>query len=400
MSVSPSKNAPLRGVSIPNLGYRFLLLCIISSLSACSGLAYYAQSVSGHVELMLKRRDIETILRRNQAPDALKARLKTALAIRRFASEKLALPDNASYRSYVGLDRDYVVWNVFAAPELSLEPRSWCFPIIGCLQYRGYFSKASAQREAERLREQHFDVYVGGVAAYSTLGWFDDPLLNTMLRWDDRRLARVIFHELAHQRVYAQNDSTFNESFATVVADAGLKRWMAHMDEAQRKAYSKSERIDREFLGLVMRTRDRLRALYDSTRSAPAKRRRKAEIFSDFRERYRQLRSSWGEYHGYDAWMNEDLNNAKIASVATYHDYVPQLKAVLDHLQGDFTRFYGYAERLAAMTSDARHRCFDALASAATDAWDAGASDACPTLAVARMPQAASRVSRRAMTEP
>jgi len=202
---------------------------------------------------------------------------------------------------------------------------------------------------------------VGGVAAYSTLGWFDDPLLSSMLRWDDSRLAKVVFHELAHQQIYAADDTVFNESFATAVAQVGLTLWLDGLEEPQRLAAIQSETRDAEFVTTVIRARDALAELYRSTRSPADKRARKGEIFDQLRRDYGILRAAWGGYEAYDNWMNADLNNAKIASLASYHDFVDELKRVLAALNGDFERFYGYADLLAQMSVGARHRCLESI---------------------------------------
>jgi predicted aminopeptidase len=346
--------------------FRLLTLAGLLMVGACSTLHYYGQSISGHLSLMAKRRPIETVLNDPASGPRLKQRLHLAETIRSFASAELRLPENRSYLSYVDVEREYVLWNLFAAPEFSLEPLRWCFPVAGCLEYRGFFSKRAAEHDAERLRLQGHDVFVSGVAAYSTLGWFDDPILSTMLRWDDARLARVIFHELAHQHLYIPGDTTFNESFATAVAREGVKRWLQQTaDPTLAEAVANEERRDTQFLELVMRTRRRLEVIYGASMAVPELRHEKREIFEDLRREYTGLKQSWGGYDGYDDWMDIDLNNAKIASVVTYNDYVGAFESILAAVDDRIVDFYRYVERLARLPAARRHDCLDAFRSGA-----------------------------------
>lgn len=332
-----------------------LALALSGATAACSTANYYRQAIGGHLQVMLKREAIEKVLARPDTPAALRRKLELVRSARGFASSALGLPDNDSYRSYTDLGRPYVVWNVFATPALSLEPVSSCFLFVGCLSYRGYFDPADAALAGERLRRSGHDVFVGGVAAYSTLGWFDDPVLNTMLVWDDARIVEVIFHELAHQRIYAPDDSVFNESFATALAEAGLARWAAanpagHWLDPERQAR------DAAFYDLLLRYRARLETAYASGDDA-VKRARKTELFDRLREDYAKLKDRFGGYTGYDDWMARDLNNAKLSSVATYHDYVPGFRSILARTNGDFERFYALVEVMTSWTAERRRRC-------------------------------------------
>lgn len=328
-----------------------LLAVVLTPLSGC----YLLQAAGGQLQLTLRRQPIEQLLGDERTSPALRERLAYVAEARRFASQTLALPDNDSYRSYADLRRPFVVWNVFAAEEFSVEPRSWCFPIAGCVVYRGYFSEQQAWRYARQLRRRGLDVAVGGVAAYSTLGHFADPVLNTMLGWDDARLAGTLFHELAHQVAYVPGDSQFNESFATVVEEAGLQRWLEAraQPELLQGWYQQRER-NAQFIELLLQTRQRLEELYASTLPAPQMRERKQEEFGALKLRYAALKEEWGGYAGYDSWFAQTLSNAHLVSAATYYGCVPGLQRVLDEVGGDLPRFYARVQELAKAGEDAR----------------------------------------------
>ncbi len=330
-------------------------LGLTSASAACSTVDYYRQAIGGHLHVMLKREAIESVLARPDTPAALRRKLELVSTAREFASRELGLPDNDSYRAYTDLGRPYVVWNVFATPALSLEPVTSCFLFVGCLSYRGYFDAADALRAGERLRQSGHDVFIGGVAAYSTLGWFDDPVLNTMLVWDDARIVEVIFHELAHQRIYAPDDSVFNESFATALAQAGLARWAAADPQNRRLDPDRLAR-DAAFYDLLLSYRSRLEAAYASGDEA-TQRARKAALFDALRADYASLKERFGGYTGYDNWMATDLNNAKLSSVATYHDYVPGFRFILAKTNNDFERFYTLVETMTSWTAERRRLC-------------------------------------------
>ncbi len=330
-----------------------LLRCLLPALLAglttgCATLHYYGQSVHGQLELLAARRPIPEVLADPGTPEAVRRQLQTLQAARRFAIRELGLPADDSYTRYADLGRPYVVWSVVATPEFSLEPRTWCFPVFGCMAYHAWFSYPDAVDEARRLRAAGYDVMVAGVAAYSTLGWFDDPLLNTMLGWDEPTLVGLLFHEKAHQLLYVPGDTAFNEAFATTVQQAGVRRWMqACAPRCDRRAYRQGLRRARAFTRLVLETRRRLMALYASGQTPAAMRRAKREIFRDMRRAYRVLRSRWNGYAGYDHWMFQDLNNAMLASVATYDEWVPAFQVLLRRADGDLPRFYAAARRLA-----------------------------------------------------
>lgn len=349
------------------LAIHVLLMTALASspmwLGGCATIAYYAQSVSGQMEVLNQRRDVQRILADPDTPPDLRRQLALALQVRAFAVAELALPDNGSYRSYTDLQRPYVVWNVFATPALSLEPLRWCYPFAGCVSYRGYFERGEAESFARRLRHRGYDVFVGPVPAYSTLGWFDDPLLNTMIHWPEPELAGLLFHELAHQKLYVKGDSAFNESFATLVERVGVRRWMlANAKQPAYRAYQRRRAYEAQFIKLVLNIRARLAALYRSDASTDEKHLRKRELFVHMRSRYETLRRSWDGYGDFDGWMAQELNNAQIASVATYHRYVPAFERLLARHGGDLQSFYRAAASLAALPAAKRTAQLHALA--------------------------------------
>ena len=282
--------------------------------------------------------------------------MAAASAIRQFATDELALPDNNSYRSYVDIGRDFVTLAVFAAPEFSLTPRTWCFPVFGCVPYRGYFSEKSAAETAVELRRQGLDVYLTGITAYSTLGWSSDPLLSTMFSQDETYLAGLVFHELAHQRVYVDDDFAFNEAFAVAVETTGVRKWLrAAGDRAGLRRYEADRKRRAEFLALVSRTGDELRRVYDGAGSAEQKRAAKADAIERLRMRYRQMRDRrWGGYRKYDAWFDAPINNAKLAATSVYSDGVPAFLRLFELCSGDYPRFYEFVRRFGAL--DKAHR--------------------------------------------
>lgn len=342
---------------------RVLLLAAVAALSGCGNLGYYWQSVGGQLEIWQREAPIERLLADPQLDPQLKAQLERVLRIRDYASRELGLPDNRSYRAYADLARPFVVWNVFAAPEFSIEAKQWCFPFAGCVGYRGYFSEAEARAHAQALAAGGYDVHVGGVPAYSTIGWFADPVLNTFIRYPEPELARLLFHELAHQVVYVRDDSVFNESFATVVEQAGVERWLAtHGSSEDRLRFAQLQRFRADFRALVTRARSDLAALYAGPASPEEKRRRKAEVFAAMKQTYAAQRQDWGGFAGYDRWFARPLGNAHIASVAIYTRQVPAFQALLRQHGGDLPKFYAAVRELAALPRAERNARLAALA--------------------------------------
>lgn len=328
------------------------------------GPGYYWQSVTGHLKLMHAARPVQDWLDDPATPPALQQRLQLTQRIRRFAVTELGLPDNASYRRYADLHRKAAVYNVVAAPALSLRLQQWCFPVAGCVGYRGYYDEQEARAFAAAL-DNDLDVAVYPVPAYSTLGWMNwaggDPLLNTFIGYPEGELARLIFHELAHQVVYAPGDTVFNESFATAVERLGGARWLAQTDEAARKAYAEFDSRRQAFRALTRATRDRLASLYaDPWLDETTKRTRKAELMQDFRDRYALLRQAWGGYKGYDAWVAQ-ANNASFGAQAAYDLWVPAFEALFEREGRDFARFYDAVRALADLPAAERQTALQAL---------------------------------------
>jgi predicted aminopeptidase len=334
---------------------------VAALLASCSTLDYYTQAAQGQLELLSDAKPIDDWLADPGTTPKLRLRLETARQIRRFAVQDMALPDNSSYTNYASLQRPYVLWNVVATPELSLTPLQWCFPVAGCVNYRGYYNKADAQAYARGLRAEGKDVEVGGVPAYSTLGWFSDPLISTFIHYPDGELARLIFHELAHQVVYVAGDSQFNESFASSVEEAGVERWLARFgNPAMREAFDKYSARKRDFLALLLRYRRELEVTYASHEPDARKRATKVRLFAALKNEYQVLKASWGGYAGYDRFFAEPLSNAHLASIATYNDFVPAFRALLQR-EKNFGAFYAAVRRIAALDRTERHRVLKAL---------------------------------------
>ena len=329
-------------------------------------MGYYVQAIGGQMELMRKARPIPEVIADAATSAELKHKLERVVQIRNFASQSLGLPDNDSYRRYADLQRPFVVWNVFAAPELSVEPKEWCFPFAGCVGYKGYFAEVDAQRFAAELRTQRYDVYTGGVPAYSTLGWFKDPVLNTFIRYPEAEIARLIFHELAHQVAYAKGDTTFNESFAVAVEEEGVRRWLAaHGNAEQKSAFDQAQVYRRAFLDIVAQYRTRLAQLYAEPLNPEAMRAQKAQAFAKMRADYLALKQNLGGFSGYDWWFNQPLNNAQLASVAIYNQLVPAFTALLRSSGADLPAFYAEVKRLASLKQSERDTAMQALRPAA-----------------------------------
>ena len=342
------------------------LLGVCVLLSGCADTGYYAQSVKGHLQLMHAAKPVATWLDDPATPAPLKIRLALAQRIRNFAASDLGLPDNASYHRYADLQRKAVVWNVVAAPPLSLKLKTWCFPVAGCVGYRGYFSEVDAQAEAAALQAQGLEVSVYGVPAYSTLGWMNwaggDPLLNTFIAYPEGELARLVIHELAHQMVYVQGDTAFNESFATAVERIGGARWLAtHASDAVRQEYATLDTRRTAFRALTRDTRKALAAVYDPAGplagDPAAQAAQKAVVMDNFRAAYQRLRVAWGADNprtaGYDAWVAR-ANNASFAVQAAYDEQVPAFMALFEREGRSFPRFYAAVRQLSQLPKPER----------------------------------------------
>ncbi|MGE8066867.1 aminopeptidase [Pseudomonas sp. NPDC089569] len=332
-------------------------------LNGCSSVSYYSQLASGQWQLLRAREPVSSVIADPQRDQQLRMHLAQSQKARTFASQQLHLPDNQSYRLYADIGRPYVVWNVFVTPEFSLKPQNHCFPVAGCVAYRGYYSQGAARGEAALQRQKGMDVWIGGVEAYSTLGWFSDPIMNSMMGWGDERLATLIFHELAHQRFYVKDDTEFNESFATFVEQEGTRQWRAwralppdNGDQTRRRD---------QFTQLILDTRSRLEHLYTQPLPPEQMRQRKTAEFERLRGEYRQLRDSqWAGDTRYDAWINAPMNNARLLPFGLYDQWVPAFAALFKQTDGDWVRFYGAVEKLGGMPVDERKAALKTLASA------------------------------------
>ena len=327
------------------------------ALTGCQTIQYYNQAISGQHRILQGRQPISKITADPNSSEILRQRLTFIMKVRAFAEDDLQLPVANNYLTYVDLKRPYVAWNVVATPEFSMVPKTWCYPLVGCAAYRGYFAKADARQYAESLQVQGYDVHVGGVRAYSTLGWFDDPVLSTFLRRSRASAAALLFHELAHQVLYAPDDTTFNESFATLVEQEGLRRWQkASGISAIYSEYLENYRRQEQFIKLVFEHRQKLVLLYQTDLTPAEKRIKKASIFATLRDEFYHLKSTHAGLAGYDNWMNRPLNNAKISGVVAYHDFVPAFSKILADKGGDLVEFYETCRRLAQENKVDRHR--------------------------------------------
>ena len=338
------------------------VLILGAFIAGCANLPYYLQSVRGQLDIWSRQNDIEAVIASPETAEPLRQKLRTVLEIRDFASTELALPQNASYRTYANLGRPFALWNVFAAPEFSIKPRQWCFLFAGCVNYRGYFDRTDADGFAAGVADEGYDVFIGGVPAYSLLGYFPDPVLSTFIGYRTPHLARLLFHELAHQVVYVRDDSVFNESFAVAVEIEGMKRWLARSgDEHAKTGFARRQRIRDDFARLIEKHRGRFEALY-RTRIAPeAMRGRKAQILGELEQEYRALKQGWGDYPGYDRWFAQKPNNAQLASIAIYTQRVPAFQALLAREGNDLARFYAAVKELAALPKEQRDERLGAL---------------------------------------
>ena len=347
-----------------------VLLLVAAALAAgcarTSGPGYYWQSLTGHADLMWRARPVAEWLADPATPEALRQRLELAQRVRAFAASELGLPDNASYRRYADLGRRAAVYNVVAAPPLSLELKTWCFPVAGCVGYRGYYREADARAFADSLGSD-LEVAVYPVPAYSTLGWMNwvggDPLLNTFIHYPEGELARLVFHELAHQVVYVKDDTAFNESFATAVERIGVQRWLATASTpAARAEYAAFDQRRTAFRELTRAVRGRLQAVYaDPTLDEDAKRARKQAVMDDFRREYAALKAFWGGFSAFDAWVAR-ANNALLGAQGAYDRFVPAFEALYEREERDFARFYDAVRALADSPKPDRHAALQALA--------------------------------------
>ena len=341
-------------------------ILVVALLLVTNSGCYYMQAARGHLEVINKREPIEDIVQDPGTPEELSRRLLLIQDARQFSIDELKLPDNDSYRSYTDLERDFVLWNVFAAPEFSLNPKLWCYPIVGCLAYRGYFSEATAHREAAKLSDKGFDVAVGGVAAYSTLGSFDDPVLNTMMRWGDIQLVTTLFHELAHQVLYIKDDTGFNESFATAVEEIGIERWLGENGrKGDMTRYRENKNLQRQLFGLVETARQELHEHYSSDIDDDRKRELKQALYEQLAADVRELLQRYGR--NTEHWLTRDPNNARLVPMALYEARVPAFRALFVQCEFDMTCFFTEAIAISELEKSERDARLDRLESSTND---------------------------------
>lgn len=358
-----------------------LLLTAVVAVSGCQTIGFYTQAVKGQYQIFAHQKTIDKLIADPQTPEPLRKQLQLVQQLRAFAKDELKLPVDGHYRKYVDLHRPYVVWNVQATPQYSLEPHTWWYPLVGSLEYRGYFSEQGARKYAAHLGT-NYDVYVDGVEAYSTLGWFKDPLLNTFIDRSEPELAEVIFHELGHQRVFARGDTDFNEAFATTVGQEGARRWLRTSGKTNLlERYALAIHRNDQFVHLIMSTREQLQTVYGDTLDKDGKvvaakklpmppeelERAKQHVFADLHHNYEQLKTSWGGYSGYDNWFARELNNAQLNTIANYYDFLPGFERLLELNGNDMDKFYVEVERLSKMDKDERHQWLRNLAKGASD---------------------------------
>ncbi|MFC1773434.1 aminopeptidase [Pseudomonadota bacterium] len=339
-----------------NIASIVLNLCAaLLLLSGCSQIRYYQQSAGGQLDIIDRRTPIEELLEDKTRDPQLRARLQRVAEFRSFAIEQLRLPETGSYTVYADLERDYVVKSLFAAPEFSVQLHQWCYPVVGCASYRGYFDTELLASDEELFRTQGFDTYIALVPAYSTLGWFDDPVLNTVIEWPDPQLAGLVFHELAHQKLYVEGDTVFNESFATAVEQAGVELWLAEQGNRELLSrYQVRRARQRKVVELIQQIRSELDELYRQDMNRDAMRHAKQQQLEMAQKRYRALRGKWENDPGYDDWFAGEMNNARLGSVSAYHACVDAFLTLLGEEKHNFDKFYQRAAIIGALAPPAR----------------------------------------------
>lgn len=354
-----------------------LLAVIVAAVSGCQTIGYYAQAAKGQYEILAHQKPIDKLIAAPQTPEALRKKLELVEQLRAFAKDQLKLPVDNDYRKYVDVHRPYVVWNVQATPQFSLQPRTWWYPLVGSLEYRGYFSEDGAHHYANSIAKDGEDVYVDGVEAYSTLGWFKDPVLSTFINRSEPELAEVLFHELGHRRVFARGDTDFNEAYATTVGQEGARRWLRATGKTNllEKYETALDRND-QFVHLIMKTREQLEKVYGDKLDKYGKvtaakkpplppdqmKAEKERVFAELRKNYAELKNRWGGYSGYDEWFDTQLNNAQLNTIANYYDFLPAFQRLLELNGGNMEKFYSQVERLSKMDKDQRHQWLRDLA--------------------------------------
>ena len=341
---------------------RYLIsIPLLLLLSGCADFGYYWHSARGHLAVMKQRVDIEDLLADKETAAELRKRLALVQEIRRFSVTRLSLPENDSYLSYVELDRPYLIQNLFAAPEFSTVLQRWCYPVIGCASYRGYYDEERLLAYVDELEASGQEVHVGKVSAYSTLGWFDDPVLSSFINWPDHRLAGLLFHELTHQQIYIDDDTTFNESLASAVQMVGTELWLQSRNQHQAlEKLSSWLQYRGEVIKLIESTRARLHEVYQADISDAVKRENKAAVFTDARQAHQSIAAKHGVRGGFSDWFAGELNNAKIGSIAAYNSQMPAFVNMIRGHQLDFAAFYEYVADVGALDKNQRDSCIEA----------------------------------------
>ncbi|MFT6388713.1 MAG: putative aminopeptidase [Cellvibrionaceae bacterium] len=328
--------------------FSFIACGALLLLSSCTAVSYYTQSIVGHSSLMLSRKPIEKVLK--GVDETLKQQLLTAVEIRQFATSELGLPDNQSYTSYVQLKNDPPIWNVIAAEEFSLRGKQWCYPVIGCAGYRGYYHREDADKYAKKIEEEGYEIHLSSATAYSTLGWFDDPLTSAMFKRGDASLAELVFHELAHQQLYVKGDSRFNEAFASAVGEQGAIRWLRMTNRnVMLDKYQQRQEVRDDFINLINEAKAKLKIIYGSKKTVDRKRKEKQKVFSNMRQKHESLiEKKWGGKKWYALWFSQPINNARLVAISTYRDLVPDFVGLFQRCGEDFSLFYGNVKRVSA----------------------------------------------------
>jgi len=348
-------------------------VALLIVLPGCQSLSFYSQAIKGQCNIYLSQRPIKATLADPKVPGEVKEKLGLILELREFAEKELNLEANGHYLKYADLHRRFVVWNVNAAPEFSLEPKRWWYPVVGRLKYRGYFSEKMARKYGADLQKDGYDVYVGGVEAYSTLGWFRDPVLNTFIHNSPADLAEIIFHELSHQRVFASGDTDFNEAFATAVGEEGVRRWLHAIGNTNAlEQYLVSQERTEQFVQLIDQARAQLKGIYgddseaQGSSTAPSdaeKRKQKQQVIANLKDRYAELKARWGGYAGFDGWFSRPINNAQLNTIATYYDLVPEFRKLIQAHGGNLEKFFDACDGLAKLKDkERRHQALKRLA--------------------------------------
>jgi len=343
---------------LKNSGPWLVMMILVVFLAGCSGPGYYMQAISGQWKLMHARQDVRALLDDPSSSPELVENLESARQIIEFAETMLDLPANGSYSSYVELDDEVIAWNVIATGEFSLIPKKWCFPVAGCVPYRGFFEQQKAQKSATKLRNKGMDVHVSAATAYSTLGKFRDPLLSSMFTGSDTRLAAYLFHELAHQRLYIKGDGRFNESYASFVEQAGvLARLQARQQPSELQRWQHLQEVERDFTSLVGETREKLADLYSKDVSESAMRQQKSGILAGHVSSHKELiRNKWAGEHYFSTWIEEPVNNARLALFSTYQSGRCAFQSLMEKAAGNMPEFHRLAMQQAELKKEQRDK--------------------------------------------